>query len=157
MFAKNLLKKETKKLLRAFTHPTFIYLTIVGNSILLGAITIVYFLERNVNPNMTTYFDYLWWGVSTITTVAYGDILPITLPGRIIAILLMYTGTVLFISFTGLILTFLMRDEVDRELGPLERGIKAGEKEQIEIEYLLHQILDRLHQLEKKKQNNLKS
>ena len=146
---KSLLKKETKKLFRAFKDPTFIYLTIVGNGILLGAVTLVYFLERNINPNMKTYFDYIWWGVSTITTVAYGDILPITFAGRVIAIFLMYTGTVLFITFTGVILTMLTKEEVERELNPIEREFKQSERDQAQIQKTLNKILDRLEHLEK--------
>lgn len=148
-FMKSLLKKETKKLFRAFKNPTFIYLTIVGNGILLGAVTLVYFLERNINPNMKTYFDYIWWGVSTITTVAYGDILPITFAGRVIAIFLMYTGTVLFITFTGVILTMLTKEEVERELNPIEKEFKQNERDQVQIQKTLNKILERLEHLEK--------
>ncbi len=149
MFAKKLLKKETKKLLRAFTHPTFIYLTVIGNSILFIAVTAVYFLEKDINPLMHTYFDYLWWGVSTTTTIGYGDMLPVTFAGRIIAIGLMYTGAVLFVTFTGVILTVLMSEQVEDELNPLEMEIKAGEKSQVEIEKSLKRIIERLDKLEK--------
>lgn len=154
MHVKKLLKKETKKLLRALTHPTFIYLTIVGNMILFGATTIVYFLERNINPKMTTFFDYIWWGVSTTTTIGYGDMLPITLLGRIIAIGLMYTGAVLFVTFTGVILTVLMEKQVELEINPLEKEIRQTEKEQKEIVLLLRQIIEKINNLE---QNNSKS
>jgi voltage-gated potassium channel len=149
MFAKKLLKKETKKLLRAFTHPTFIYLTVIGNSILFIAVTSVYFLEKDINPLMHTYFDYLWWGVSTTTTIGYGDMLPVTFAGRIIAIGLMYAGAVLFVTFTGVILTVLMTEQVEDELSPLEKEIKAGEKGQVEIEKSLKKIIERLDKLEK--------
>jgi voltage-gated potassium channel len=147
---RRIIRQETKKLFRAFRHPTFIYLTIVGNSILLTATTAVYFLEKDINPDMTTYFDYLWWGVSTTTTIGYGDILPITLPGRIIAMMLMYTGAVLFVTFTGVVLTILTKDEVSRELHPLEREFREEEKETIEIHKTLQKILERLNHIEKK-------
>ena len=127
-----LLSKATRKLLSAFLSPTFIYVTIMGNLFLLLTVTIVYYLEKDINPNMTTYFDYLWWGVSTITTVGYGDGVPITVAGRIIAIGLMYTGTVLFVTFTGILLTFLMKEEVE------------------EIEHEEKEIESRLDRLEKK-------
>lgn len=146
---KKIIKLETRKIFKAFRHPTFIYLTIIGNGILIVATTTVYFLERNINPEMTSYFDYLWWGVSTTTTIGYGDILPITIPGRIIAMMLMYTGAVLFVTFTGVILTILMKEEVDRELKPFEKEFLEDEKENIQTQKMLQKILAKLEQLEK--------
>ncbi len=144
-------KKENQKLLKVFRHPTFIFLTLIGNGFLILATVVVYYLEKN-NPHaqIKTYFDSLWWGISTITTVAYGDILPQTFLGRLIGILLMYTGTVLFISFTGVLLTILMREEVEEEIAPLQKEMELGEKEQIKTDRILQEILKRLDRLEKK-------
>jgi voltage-gated potassium channel len=137
-------------MLRAFFHPTFIYLTLVGNALLLLAVTAVYFLEKDVPSPMNNYFNCLWWGISTITTVAYGDLLPVTLAGRIIAIGLMYTGTVLFITFTGFLVSVWMKEEVEEEIRPLEKEMLEEEKETAQIEKKLGRILERLDRLEKK-------
>ena len=149
-FVLRLFKRETRKLARVFWHPTFLYLTIVGNTVLIVATTVVYYLEKGTNPHMKSYFDSLWWGISTITTVAYGDILPQTFAGRIIGIVLMYTGTVLFISFTGVVIAFLMQEEVEKEIAPIGREVRAEEKEQRKMEQLLLEIRDHLNRLEKK-------
>lgn len=136
--------------MRIFLHPTFIYLTVVGNGILVAATFAVYQLEKGPNSQMKNYFDALWWGISTITTVAYGDILPQTFLGRLIGIALMYTGTVLFISFTGVLLMILMRQEVEEEMAPLEKEMRLEGKEQAQIVKNLHEILKRLDRIEEK-------
>ena len=146
---RRLLRKETIKFLHAFTHPTIIYLTLVGNSVLFAATLATYFIEKDMNPDMGSYFDYLWWGVYTITTVGYGDILPVTFTGRVIGIFLMYAGSVMFITFTGAILTILMREEVSKELDPIEREVREGEREQVRIEQTLEKILVRIENIEK--------
>lgn len=145
-----LFKKETRKIARVFVSPTFVYLTITGNSILLVATYGLYLLEKGINPGINCYFDSLWWGVATITTVAFGDIVPVTTYGRFIGIFLMYTGTVLYISFTGVLLTFLMHEEVEKEFIPLEKEMHEEEKEQALILKKLDQISSRLDRLEKK-------
>lgn len=146
-----ILKKETRKLLRVFSNSTFIYLTVAGNGLLFVASFAVYLLEKDTpHAQIKTYFDSLWWGISTITTVAYGDILPQTFAGRLIGIVLMYTGTVLFISFTGVLLSTLTREEVEREIAPLEKEMRSEEREQARIENSLKEILKRLERLEKK-------
>lgn len=48
---------------------------------------IVYF-----EPEINNYADALWWSIVTTTTVGYGDIVPVTLAGRIIAVILMFLG-----------------------------------------------------------------
>lgn len=49
--------------------------------------------ERNApGATITTFGDALWWAVVTITTVGYGDLSPITIEGRMIAVALMIGG-----------------------------------------------------------------
>jgi voltage-gated potassium channel len=51
-----------------------------------------YVAEHPTNSEFATFADGLWWGVVTLTTVGYGDIVPITEKGRIAATFLMLTG-----------------------------------------------------------------
>ena len=45
----------------------------------------------------------LWWAIVTMTTVGYGDMAPITIPGRILAVFIMLTGIVLVAIVTATI------------------------------------------------------
>ena len=57
-------------------------------------------LEREVDgSNIKNFGDGLWWAVTTVTTVGYGDRFPTTTEGRLLAVLLMITG----ISLVGVI------------------------------------------------------
>ena len=56
--------------------------------------------ERDVEgSNIKTFADGLWWAVTTVTTVGYGDRFPTTTEGRILAVMLMIVG----ISLVGVI------------------------------------------------------
>ena len=82
--------------------PPVIILTVVGNSIILLASFVFYFFEVGRNADITHLFDAIWWAFSTVTTVGYGDLVPVTVGGRIVGILLMLLGTGLFASYTAL-------------------------------------------------------
>jgi voltage-gated potassium channel len=56
--------------------------------------------ERSVEgSNIKSFGDGLWWAVTTVTTVGYGDRFPTTTEGRILAVMLMLVG----ISLVGVI------------------------------------------------------
>lgn len=61
------------------------------------------------------WLDSVWWGVTTVTTVGYGDVFPVTTVGRIAGMVLMIAGVSLFVGFTGLVASGLhsrMQDEI---------------------------------------------
>jgi voltage-gated potassium channel len=67
-----------------------------------SSISILQF-EDAPNSNIRTAEDAIWWSYSTMTTVGYGDIYPVTTEGRIIAMILMTVGVGLFGTFTAII------------------------------------------------------
>ena len=60
-------------------------------------------LEKGTNPEIDTWFDVFWWWVVTSTTVGYGDIVPITVGGRVFAILTIVSGFFVFTNMIALV------------------------------------------------------
>ena len=78
-------------------------------TVVLGALGI-YTVETGLNPSIGGFGDALWWAVVTATTVGYGDVSPVTLEGRLIAVLLMVTGIGVIGVFTATVASFFFEE-----------------------------------------------
>ena len=78
--------------------------------VIFSSIAILEF-ETEVNSNIKTAEDAIWWSYVTITTVGYGDKFPITTEGRIIGAILMTTGVGIFGTFTALVSSWFIQNK----------------------------------------------
>lgn len=62
----------------------------------IALVLIIVPVEQAGNGKIKTHFDALWWASTTVTTVGYGDYVPVTVLGRLIGMLLQVCGTVMF-------------------------------------------------------------
>ena len=88
----------------------FIVLFLTGTILVVGS-TVVYFLENDAQPD-----DYpnipatMWWAICTMATVGYGDVVPITIAGKLVSTLLMVMGVMLFSVPASLLSAGLIQD-----------------------------------------------
>ena len=70
------------------------------------------------DANIKTAEDAIWWSLTTITTVGYGDKFPTSTEGRLIAMVLMMSGVGLFGMLSGLLASFFLgkQEESSTEL-----------------------------------------
>jgi voltage-gated potassium channel len=72
--------------------------------LLIVASTFMYYAERDAQPDVFgTIPEALWWGVVTLTTVGYGDTVPVTVLGKILAGIISLMGIGLIALPTGIL------------------------------------------------------
>jgi len=98
----------------------------VAMAILFGMVFIsgasAWLLEHHQNASFANLSDGLWWAFVTLSTVGYGDIVPVTDAGRIIAVLTMVFGLVAYSLLIANLTHFL--ETLDPVLDPARQGDK---------------------------------
>jgi len=102
--------KETASEQRAQSTFLFISLLILA-TVLFGSVAVLHFEQYNPDSTITDAREAIWWSVVTITTVGYGDRVPVTEGGRIVAMIMMVVGVVMFGAYTGFITAWFMGGE----------------------------------------------
>ena len=74
---------------------------------IIASITIAVF-ESGINEQFKSFWDAVWWVMVTISTVGYGDKVPVTSIGKIVAVVIMFIGVALLSVVTATISSILV-------------------------------------------------
>lgn len=133
------LEKKVSKLLRTNGLLYILYLNFF--IVLLGSSILSVVEEKS-------FSDSLWWALVTVTTVGYGDIVPVSLFGKWIAVLLMLVGISTIGMLTSTLTNFFVKDNPDKQikLDKLQDELSSQrillEKQSEKIEELYRMIKD---------------
>lgn len=86
----------------------YIFIALFATIIVFTGAASFYQFEQATNPDVDSFFDATWWAIVTATSVGYGDIYPLTLEGRVIAIVLMIFGLALIGTVVGIVSNYFL-------------------------------------------------
>ena len=113
------------------------YALLVIFVVIVGSASLTLAVEEGGEGSIKTFGDALWWAITTVTTVGYGDKFPVTAAGRGVAAFLMVTGIALFGLLTANLTTLFA-----------ERAGDAEEARDDAVVARLEELLQRIDQLE---------
>jgi len=111
------------------------FVILVGATLV--AASIMHLIERDAQPDkFGTIPDAMWWAIVTLGTIGYGDVVPVTLIGRVVAAVTIFFGLIMVALPIGIVAT-AFADEVHRRdfvvtwsmvaRVPLFAGLKASD------------------------------
>ncbi len=80
-------------------------LAIFASFVIFTGSSAIYIFETNDNPKINTLFDAIYWAIVTMGTVGYGDIVPMTREGMVVAMILIIVGIATLAFLTSIIVS----------------------------------------------------
>lgn len=77
--------------------------------VLVGSLAVLDGERHEAGASIATFGDALWWAFTTITTVGYGDMRPVSVTGRCIAVVLMIGGIALLGTVTATLASWIVQ------------------------------------------------
>jgi voltage-gated potassium channel len=118
----------SEHLFRERAKGTFVMVGLMSVVAVLFATIAVFEVERGApGANIRTAGDALWWAFATITTIGYGDRFPVTMAGRIVAVVLVVFGLSFFGTFTAFVASFFLEKtqlKEESEIHQLAREVR---------------------------------
>lgn len=102
-------------------------LTLAGitvSIVLIGAFAALVLDSGTENTQITNFSDAVWWSISTVTTVGYGDIVPHSIAGRIMGMGLMVVGIGVMATFISQVSATLVESRMKRN--PEKNDLKSA-------------------------------
>jgi voltage-gated potassium channel len=81
------------------------------------------FEEHAPGATIHNFGDALWWSISTVTTVGYGDKYPVSAGGRGVAVVLMITGIGLVGVLSATVASYFVGQQADKDMTELHRRL----------------------------------
>jgi voltage-gated potassium channel len=125
----------------AFRGRVVVY-TVSGVILLIYTASLAVFdKERYLHGStITTFGKALWWSITTVTTVGYGDVYPVTDTGRVIAVLLMIGGIGLVGVVTAALASWIIERVAEEETAIQSVTVAHVEELRAEIRALGKQL-----------------
>jgi voltage-gated potassium channel len=131
---------------------------VVGTVVLIGFVASLAVLDAEryaPDASITTFGGAVWWTITTISTVGYGDHYPVTPEGRLVAASLMVAGIALLGVVTASIASWFVENlrrsgaVVERELDEVSADVNRAEVQLAAVLAELRAINARLDELER--------
>jgi hypothetical protein len=103
--------------------------------------TLVWLAERHVaGSNLKHWGDCLWWSVTTLSTVGYGEHFPVTVPGRLVAVFVMASG-VAIIGAVAAVVAFAFASRLTTRI---EAAVQHMESQVEHVEHEMESVNERV-------------
>jgi voltage-gated potassium channel len=128
------------------------YATVVLLSVLVIGSFLFFLVEHGVNPEVPNYESAMWYSIVSMTTVGYGDIVPVTGIGRLIGIIIILTG----MGYVSLVTATLAFSFIDFFRSESRKAADRVEKRVIEYEGKIDELVSTVHDLQEKLEDQKK-
>jgi hypothetical protein len=102
-------------------------ITLLSSMLVVGGGTAVWWVERDhPGANIRRWGDAVWWSMTTLTTVGYGEHYPVTTAGRFFAVVVMLGGIAIIGAVAALVAFAFSRSlaaRVEAAVGQVEAGV----------------------------------